>query len=66
MEEVSENMTRPSEIDDYDELTKKEAEMHERLIVEIEFGKDSKLTPDSQRPTELFNKRENRSCKVLA
>jgi len=58
-------MTRPNEVDDYDAQTKKEAEMHEQKVVDIEFGETSKLTPDIARPTYIFHKREDSICRVL-
>ncbi|MDR2715568.1 MAG: hypothetical protein LBB46_02320 [Coriobacteriaceae bacterium] len=58
-------MAHPCEIDVYDEATKRLMEFHEKRIVELEYGKDSKLSPDLARPCYLFRKREDTLCKML-
>jgi hypothetical protein len=58
-------MSRPAEVDDYSKETKKVAEKHEQRIVDLEFGEDSTLPPDSARPSYLFKSRANSLCRVL-
>ncbi|MDR2492150.1 MAG: hypothetical protein LBD25_01615 [Coriobacteriales bacterium] len=47
-------MTRPSEIDDYDDITKRMAEKLEEQRVKIEYGSDSTLVPDKARPDKML------------
>jgi hypothetical protein len=58
-------MTRPKDIDDYDQETKQSTYFHERKIVEIEYGSDSKLPPDLDRPCYLFKDRDSSLLKML-
>jgi len=58
-------MARPYDIEDYCDTTKENARLLEEKIVEMEYGKDSGLEPDIQRPTYLFRKLEDSVCKVI-
>jgi hypothetical protein len=58
-------MARPYDVEDYCDTTKENARLLEEKIIELEYGVDSGLEPDSQRPTYLFRKREDSMCKVF-
>jgi len=58
-------VTQPYEIDSYNMATKISTQLHERGSVELEYGEDSELPADKERPNYLFKKRKKSLCRKL-
>jgi len=56
-------MSRPNDTNDYNDRTKKTAEEHEKRRVQMEYGKDSILAPDIDRPSSIYTERKNRTLR---
>lgn len=58
-------MSHPREKDDYNIWSKQSSENTERKLVQLVYGKNSKLPPDTNRPCYLFKDREKTLNEII-